>query len=195
MEVGVTGICYEGCGDGRNYGLHACDDGNRIDGDGCSETCEIEKDYYCRGGYEINGKDTCIYIPTELESITVNKVNDFMLRFTRPVSLFYEKRYLTDEDLEIHLHTRDGRELDLSWKSYVFEQPCSYVFIDTEITDQILGDFNKDTLVTVEVKNSKLLFDERGEVVKGSVHSPVKGHLYEAYPMQPALKAYTREWA
>jgi cysteine-rich repeat protein len=32
----------EGCGDGIRTGDEACDDGNNIDGDGCSATCTIE---------------------------------------------------------------------------------------------------------------------------------------------------------
>jgi cysteine-rich repeat protein len=35
-----AGTCEEVCGDGVLYTL-ACDDGNAIDGDGCSSTCEI----------------------------------------------------------------------------------------------------------------------------------------------------------
>jgi cysteine-rich repeat protein len=39
MIVGSNSACIETCGDGKNYGLHACDDGNTKDGDGCSSTC------------------------------------------------------------------------------------------------------------------------------------------------------------
>ena len=33
-------LCSETCGDGVLYNLE-CDDGNIIDGDGCSKNCEI----------------------------------------------------------------------------------------------------------------------------------------------------------
>lgn len=36
----------------------ACDDGNNIDGDGCSRDCKIEKGYSCVGGSP-NSPDTC----------------------------------------------------------------------------------------------------------------------------------------
>lgn len=35
-----TGLCLEVCGDGKKYVL-ACDDGNNVDGDGCSKDCNV----------------------------------------------------------------------------------------------------------------------------------------------------------
>ena len=34
-------LCKEHCGDGMKFMLE-CDDGNNVNGDGCSSTCEIE---------------------------------------------------------------------------------------------------------------------------------------------------------
>lgn len=51
MIVGSSGACLETQGDGENFGLNQCDDGNTIDGDGCSSEGIVEKDYYCKGGY------------------------------------------------------------------------------------------------------------------------------------------------
>jgi cysteine-rich repeat protein len=39
MIVGSSGACLETCGDGKNYGMHMCDDGNLKNGDGCSSSC------------------------------------------------------------------------------------------------------------------------------------------------------------
>ena len=39
--------CTEICGDGKNMGSYACDDGNLISGDGCSSTCTIETNWLC----------------------------------------------------------------------------------------------------------------------------------------------------
>lgn len=47
------------CGDGKNLGAYACDDGNRIDGDGYSKTCEVEQGFDCRVD---SGKETCVYV-------------------------------------------------------------------------------------------------------------------------------------
>ncbi|CDW73786.1 UNKNOWN [Stylonychia lemnae] len=56
----VKDTCSEICGDGRNFKLVAnqCDDGNNINGDGCSSTCQIESGYYCVGGSKYT-KDKC----------------------------------------------------------------------------------------------------------------------------------------
>lgn len=35
-----------------------CDDGNNIDGDGCSAECYVEKGYECHGG-TITTRDVC----------------------------------------------------------------------------------------------------------------------------------------
>mmetsp|Transcript_43281 Transcript_43281/g.31189 ORF Transcript_43281/g.31189 Transcript_43281/m.31189 type:complete len:100 (+) Transcript_43281:1905-2204(+) len=44
-------LAYEICGDGKNYGVLVCDDGNNESGDGCSSQCTVEEGYYCYGGY------------------------------------------------------------------------------------------------------------------------------------------------
>jgi len=43
-------VCALSCGDGLKYWDHyseICDDGNLVDGDGCSSTCQIESLYQC----------------------------------------------------------------------------------------------------------------------------------------------------
>lgn len=40
-----SGLCREYCGDGKRLSeRNECDDGNKEDGDGCSATCEIERE-------------------------------------------------------------------------------------------------------------------------------------------------------
>jgi cysteine-rich repeat protein len=43
-------FCTENCGDSVDLGFYECDDGNNIDGDGCSATCTIETGFVCMGG-------------------------------------------------------------------------------------------------------------------------------------------------
>jgi cysteine-rich repeat protein len=50
-------FCSEICGDGKRFILQ-CDDGNTINGDGCSNTCTIESSWICSGGSSTS-KDTC----------------------------------------------------------------------------------------------------------------------------------------
>jgi cysteine-rich repeat protein len=68
MIVGSSGACIEKCGDGNNFGMNMCDDGNLKSGDGCSKECLVEKDYTCSGGYPYL-KDSCSYIPTEIMGV------------------------------------------------------------------------------------------------------------------------------
>lgn len=49
----------ETCGDGLNLGVFACDDGNTVNGDGCSSTCTVEAGYVCFGG-DSTQADTCV---------------------------------------------------------------------------------------------------------------------------------------
>jgi len=70
-KIGFThkeGQCTEICGDARNMGILECDDGNLIDGDGCSKDCKIEEYYECSGG-DYEHADICINRkPLELKS-------------------------------------------------------------------------------------------------------------------------------
>jgi cysteine-rich repeat protein len=54
-------VCTETCGDGRNYRSYAnaCDDGNTVDGDGCSSSCTVETGWTCTGG-NMARPDVCI---------------------------------------------------------------------------------------------------------------------------------------
>ena len=41
-------MCEEVCGDGKRFKEEECDDGNKINGDGCSyPSCLIEKNFAC----------------------------------------------------------------------------------------------------------------------------------------------------
>jgi cysteine-rich repeat protein len=51
--------CQEICGDGLLFGLE-CDDGNLVDGDGCSSNCTVESDHVCINGSSIT-PSVCSY--------------------------------------------------------------------------------------------------------------------------------------
>lgn len=51
--------CDDICGDGIRIYVQ-CDDGNVLDGDGCSSVCTVENDFTCTGG-SIISKDVCSY--------------------------------------------------------------------------------------------------------------------------------------
>jgi cysteine-rich repeat protein len=54
-----TQICEDICGDGFQIYVY-CDDGNLINGDGCSDSCQVENDYTCVGG-SITSPSACSY--------------------------------------------------------------------------------------------------------------------------------------
>jgi len=57
--MNLTGQCSEICGDGRVF-YQQCDDGNIVNGDGCSSTCKIEPHYICFNGSKTHKTD-CVY--------------------------------------------------------------------------------------------------------------------------------------
>ena len=65
----LTRRCIDICGDGVRHNERSapdllfyqeCDDGNLIDGDGCSSNCTVEPNYVCKGG-SWNSSDTCAH--------------------------------------------------------------------------------------------------------------------------------------
>lgn len=50
--------CEWACGNSKVETGEDCDDGNVINGDGCSKWCTAEQGYTCAGGSS-SGKDTC----------------------------------------------------------------------------------------------------------------------------------------
>jgi cysteine-rich repeat protein len=58
------------CGDGRRNGdkNELCDDGNLVDGDGCSSGCKVESDWDCLGGSLTNSRsDKCVELVRDRE--------------------------------------------------------------------------------------------------------------------------------
>lgn len=55
----TDGTCDDICVDGLRIYVD-CDDGNTLDGDGCSSSCKVETDYTCTGGSRTT-KDVCSY--------------------------------------------------------------------------------------------------------------------------------------
>ena len=58
----IDGSCIEICGDGllMNTSSSACDDGNTMNGDGCSSTCSVEVKYKCENGSD-SSSSVCFY--------------------------------------------------------------------------------------------------------------------------------------
>jgi cysteine-rich repeat protein len=85
--ISINGKCWDKCGTGRRFspqllpglgGYNACDDGNLINGDGCSSDCRIESNYRCEGGNSTQA-DKC-YSKIK-PSVDVKKVYNNVFQF------------------------------------------------------------------------------------------------------------------
>lgn len=56
---GGTGGAAAICGDGAIAGAEVCDDGNAVDGDGCSALCAVESGFDCNGAPSVCVKPLC----------------------------------------------------------------------------------------------------------------------------------------
>ena len=79
--------CVEICGDGFNFGMVDCDDGNLVNDDGCNSKCFVEKGWACTGGSRFM-PDTCkdVQPPTPKISL-INKQNQIYISFDEEVVL------------------------------------------------------------------------------------------------------------
>jgi len=59
-----------------------CDDGNTIDGDGCSSQCKIESGFNC---YKTNGPDICYDIVPPKATMQIKRVNRLIITFSETV--------------------------------------------------------------------------------------------------------------
>lgn len=79
--------CEEIKGDGYNFGQYQCDDGNRVDGDGCDGDGNIEEGYACTGGSPLSA-DVCIDNQKPISTIEiVNNANQIFIQFNEAVFL------------------------------------------------------------------------------------------------------------
>lgn len=61
------------CGDGTRQGKEQCDDGNLVDGDGCSKLCQVEGGYGCEPKFLDGQGDACFVCKESQCTILVNK--------------------------------------------------------------------------------------------------------------------------
>ena len=80
-RINDFGVCREICGDGVMKGEYECDDGNLLDGDGCSRDCEIETGFKCEGTncWEI--------VPPKSTVSFVTKDNIFTMKFNEVIRI------------------------------------------------------------------------------------------------------------
>eukprot|EP00347_Sterkiella_histriomuscorum_P023935 403332874 len=158
MILGSSGQCVEKCGDGKNFGLVKCDDGNSIDGDGCSSTCEIEQDWICYGGTSSTA-DTCTISQLTIESIEATSDNNIVITFSKPAYIIDE---LDTDDIEIRITKYDGSYVENFNAKFtnIEEQPTQTLFVQLFIQEFLQGQERKSR-VEVFYKKSGKIFDTK----------------------------------
>ena len=92
----ISNLCLEICGDGKRY-VSECDDGNEINGDGCSESCLIEDYFHCVDGSPTQNDYCSNLTPHEVTMISTGQVHTFG-RIQVNVKLNYVPRDLIFQD-------------------------------------------------------------------------------------------------
>lgn len=77
----INGVCTSLCGDGivikgTDQDVD-CDDGNLIDGDGCTAQCKVEEAYGCRITNSLNLTSLCALLKvTELQYLYTHRIQE-----------------------------------------------------------------------------------------------------------------------
>ncbi len=79
-KLDSNGNCIEYCGDGLTEN-HQCDDGNQIDGDGCSSICNLESGFKCTVTSTLTKCKSEMYLLLKLISIMKNEDNSGIMTF------------------------------------------------------------------------------------------------------------------
>ena len=138
--------CSEICGDGLNLGRYKCDDGNRVDGDGCSSKCEIEEGFACSGGNYISPDHCKNILPPKLlltqlnTQIMTNSINNktkiiFHIHVNKPV------RKLSEKDSDYISMSISG-----GLSPYIFDEFISFKKVTNADTTRELEETNLDQI-------------------------------------------------
>lgn len=94
----VDGNCVDRCGDGKRFSpedvpflatYNICDDGNIIDGDGCSSHCEVEQGFSCFFGNETS-PDICRENISPVAKISKISDNKLLITFSESIKNWTE---------------------------------------------------------------------------------------------------------
>ena len=82
--------CIEICGDGIKI-LQSCDDGNTVDGDGCSGICNTEFNFFCSYNQKMKA-DICKYIPPLIMNLNLPEGSATLvsINFNYPLLMYNE---------------------------------------------------------------------------------------------------------
>lgn len=127
----VSNIILEICGDGRNMGILECDDGNLLDGDGCSSICNVEPNYVCTGG-DFSHCDIChSTLPLLFQDVLYYGNKTVFLIFSKPV--FFKST---------SIHNKLGPKLEKMFSLKIegnYGQNFSYTWTYEQINEEMVA--------------------------------------------------------
>eukprot|EP01022_Parablepharisma_sp_SALTPOND_P012507 TRINITY_DN1609_c0_g2_i1.p1 TRINITY_DN1609_c0_g2~~TRINITY_DN1609_c0_g2_i1.p1 ORF type:complete len:1244 (+),score=61.49 TRINITY_DN1609_c0_g2_i1:84-3815(+) len=183
---GNTLVSYiiEICGDGINLGQFQCDDGNNINGDGCSSDCTVEYGYSC---YKREGlPDVCVDVLPPQAKLVVGKGNVLVVQFSESVVSKVDSDQLS-RSMEVRLEGTRG-PCDLKWNltdHFAARATFSTLTINTTVSCSLKG---KTEIFYVTFAEPIFVTDLEGNLLKTPlIHARSKRFLY----ISPAQKATT----
>ena len=130
-------VCHEVCGDGRRVLMATgCDDGNQIDGDGCSSSCQVESGWSCAGG-SLTSPDVCVgLIGPEVRIITnIYDPTSFKISFDKKVV-----NTLQDKELQTQISILlVGIPKENQLYSIIWDSSAQVFIVDFVLKQSILG--------------------------------------------------------
>ncbi|CDW89713.1 fu domain containing protein [Stylonychia lemnae] len=182
LDDGVAG-CVEICGDGFNYGFYQCDDGNVVNGDGCSSTCNIESGFNCTAGTKIS-PSVCMDNKNPTPQISlVTASNLLLIQFDEEVSLMEE---LTTNNLKISV-SGSQEPYKFEWRlmdQYKTSEPLQVIGIQLTFYQTLKGDQKEQAVVIFQ--NSTIYADATGN---GMITLPLYAYLNKYDYIDPETKA------
>ena len=121
-----------------------CDDGNLIDGDGCSSVCQVETNYFCYGG-TTQSPDKCnSTLPLQFSSATYYVNQTISVVFNKPV--FFKSKPVIfiaidpnlDKLLDISIEGNIGQTFSFSWTYKQIGEKTLLIFMNFK--SSLLGD-------------------------------------------------------
>lgn len=155
------GKCREVCGDGLNLGEHECDDGNSLNGDGCSSECKVESGFKCHS--LSGGPDHCVDIVPPKASLSVKKGTDLTVTFNEDVFIKVNENTLKPT---MQVYLKGGCELTWELASYKTNERLNKLEIAT--TPKCSLKASQDYFV-VEFNDVSLVADKDGNELGNSV--------------------------
>ena len=142
MEV-ILLIILEICGDGYNFGQHKCDDGNTLNGDGCSSKCEVEEGFECTIYEEI--PDVCIDKKPPTAVLSMEAANELTITFSETVVILTNDEFLTTS-MKVYLKNK----CDLKWKlADAFGPKKSFNKLKIKINPQCSLEASEDDYIVI----------------------------------------------